>query len=59
MKFSKYNNPNKKRRPKRVSPYSSSYIEERRKEMYETLARCETEAQKDAIIKAFSVSINP
>lgn len=58
MKFSKYNNPNRKRRG-RKSPYSQQYINERKDEMYQLLAKAETEAEKDNIIKAFQISINP
>lgn len=58
MKFSKYNNPNR-RKAKRKSPYSQEYINERKKEMFSLLAKAETEAEKDGIIKAFNISINP
>lgn len=59
MKFSKYNNPNRRRKAKRKSPYSQEYINERKNEMYSLLAKAETEAEKDGIIKAFNISINP
>ncbi len=61
MKFSKYNNPNKrnKRKSRKRSPYSKAYIEECREQMYQELAKCKTESERDMIIKAFYVSINP
>lgn len=58
MKFSKWNNPSKKRRAKK-SPYSQKYIEEQRERMYQLLGEAKTDAERDAIIKAFHVSINP
>lgn len=59
MKFTKYNNPSKKRRTVRRSPYSPQYIAERRSEMERLLANAETDDEKDAIIKAFDVTIYP
>ena len=59
MTWSKYSNPNRKRRPKRKSPYSQQYINERKKEMYQLLATAETEEQKDMIVKAFNITIYP
>ena len=55
-RFTKYNNPSRKRRT-RKSAYSQEYIEERRDEMYQLLAQAETEQERDNIIKAFDVSI--
>lgn len=57
-KFSKYNNPNKKRNRK-SSSYSSAYIAEKRKEMYCLLAKAETEEERNYIIKAYDVTIRP
>ena len=57
MKFTKYNNPNRRRRKR--SPYSQEYIAEQRDRMYELLAKAKTEAEKDNIIKAFHITINP
>ena len=57
MAFTKYNNPNRKNKPKRKSPYSQQYINERKDEMYKILATCETEQQKDMVVKAFNISI--
>ena len=59
MTWSKYNNPNRKRRPRRKSPYSQQYINERKNEMYQLLATAKTEDEKDNIVKAFNISINP
>jgi hypothetical protein len=55
------NSINRKRRPKRKckSPYSQQYINEQKNEMYQLLAKCETEEQKDIIVKAFNITINP
>lgn len=58
MKFSKYNNPNR-RKVRRPSPYSQKYIEDRRKELQEALAKCENDFQRECLIKAFDVSIRP
>ena len=59
MKFTKYNNPNKKRRTVRRSPYSSKYIAEQRSKMERLLANAKTDDEKDAIIKAFDVTVHP
>ncbi|NLC25588.1 MAG: hypothetical protein GX777_03065 [Fastidiosipila sp.] len=56
--FTKYNNPNRKRRT-RKSAYSQEYVEERRNEMYQLLALAESDQERDNIIKAFDVSIRP
>ena len=49
----------KKSKSRRKSPYSQQYINERKNEMYQLLATAETEEQKDMIVKAFNISINP
>ena len=59
MKFTKYNNPSKKRRTLRRSPYSAQYIAEQRSKMEMVLAKAETESEKNTIIKAFNVTIHP
>lgn len=60
MKFSKYNNPSKKRRRKHINtPYFKEYIEEQKEQLYALLAKAKTEEEKDMIIKAFDVSIHP
>lgn len=59
MRWNKYNNPIKKHKRTRKSPYSQSYIDERKDEMYRLIANAKTDAERDAIIKAFYVSINP
>lgn len=58
MKFTKYNNPNKKRTGKR-STYSKQYKEDRYNEMCELLANCKDEKDKEILRKAYSISINP
>lgn len=57
-KFTKYNNPNR-RKIHRRSSYSKQYISEQREEMFKALASCKSDAEKDAVIKAYSISINP
>lgn len=57
MKFSKYNNPNRKR--KSIKRVSQSYKAELDNQLYALLAKCETEEQKDAIIKAYRITLNP
>lgn len=59
MRFTKYNNPNKKRKHYKKPIYSKEYIENRKNEMYSLLASAKTEEEKDAIIKAFNISIRP
>lgn len=57
MKFSKYNNPNRRRR-KRYNGHSQKWIDEQRELMYRVLAEEKNDEGKDAIIKAFYVTIN-
>lgn len=57
MKFTKYNNPNKRRRSK--AGYSKAYREERKTELYNALATCTTEAEREAVIKAYDISLHP
>lgn len=59
MAWTKYNNPHKKRRMKRKPLYSQQYINERRYEMYDLLAKAKDDTSSDYIEKAFDVSINP
>lgn len=55
-KFTKYN---RRRTAGRRSPYSETYIRERKAELDALLANAKTEAEKDMLIKAFDVSIRP
>jgi hypothetical protein len=57
-RFTKHNNPSRKRRARR-SPYSQAYIEDRRNEMNQLLAGAKTEAEREIIQKAFDVTIRP
>lgn len=57
MKFSKYNNPNRK--TYKTYNHSRSYINEQKSEMYEMLSKAKTEAEKEMIIKSYQISINP
>ena len=60
MKFSKYNNPRRKtHRKPNTSPYSRQYVEEQKSELYALLAQAKTEEERDAIIKAYDVTIHP
>ena len=60
MKFSKYNNPRRKTHMKpNTSPYSRRYIEEQKSQLYALMADAKTEAEKDALIKAYNVTIHP
>lgn len=58
MKFSKSYQPRRKAHRKQ-SMYSKEYIEERKNEMYALLATAKTQEEKNAIMNAFSVSVNP
>lgn len=49
----------KPRRNRKRSPYSADYITQQREEMYRLLGSAKTEAERDAIIKAHNVSVNP
>lgn len=56
MRFSKYNNPNK-RRARKYSPYTKIERETRENELYKLLAAAETETERDALIKVFRASV--
>ena len=58
MKFSKFNNPRRKT-IRKTSPYSRQYIEEQKEQLYTLLAKAKTEAEKDALIKAYNATIHP
>lgn len=55
MKFSKFNNPNRKKR-KPMPKYSNEYMEERREELRKLLAEAKTPAEEKRIIEAFNIS---
>lgn len=57
MKFSKYNNPNR-RKNNIYQNHSNTYREQMKNQLYELLAKCKTEEQKDALIKAYSITLN-
>ena len=59
MKFSKYNNPNRKIRKTRPNVFSPEYVADQKNQMYALLAQAKTEEEKDAIIKAYDVSMHP
>ena len=49
----------KRRSAKKRSPYSSAYVEERRKELNELLAQAKTPEAREMLRKAFDASIRP
>lgn len=57
MKFSKYNNPNRKRR--RRSTYSTQYIEERKQELMTLLTEAKTDNERQMLIEAYRICVNP
>ena len=57
MKWNKYNCP--KKRVKHQTMYSQEYINERKNEMYALIAKAKDDNERDAIIKAYHVTINP
>ena len=59
MKFTKYNNPNKRRAPKRRTPHSKEYINERKAELIKALAQTDDPKEQEMLIKTYSISINP
>ena len=58
MKFSKYNNPNRKRKRRR-SPYSTQYIEERKQELMTLLTEAKTDNERQMLIEAYRICVNP
>ena len=55
MKFTKFNNPNRRKR-KPIPKYSNEYMEERREELMKLLAEAKTPAEEKQIIEAFNIS---
>ena len=58
MKFSKYNNPNRKRKRRR-SPYSTQYIKERKQELMTLLTEAKTDNERQMLIEAYRICVNP
>ena len=57
MKFTKYNNPNRRRKIRRnVTPV---YREQMENQLYQLLAKCETEEQRNSLIDAYNITLNP
>lgn len=54
MKFTKFNNPNRKKR-KPMPKYSNEYMEERRQELRKALSEAKTPAEEKHIIEAFNI----
>lgn len=57
MRFSKFNNPSKKRRNTYRKP--SKAKQELKEDMFRLIALAKSEEERDAIIKAYSVSVKP
>lgn len=58
MKFSKSYNPNcRKAYP--AKRHSDAYLEDRKKELCAALAKCETEAEREMVIKAHNIALKP
>nr|DAR80179.1 MAG TPA: hypothetical protein [Caudoviricetes sp.] len=55
MKFSKYN----QRKRRRESGYSREYRQARHDELCRLISGCKTDAERELLIKAYEVSINP
>ena len=55
MKFSKFNNPNRRKR-KPIPRYSNEFMEEKRTELRKALAEAKTPAEEKQIIEAFNIS---
>ena len=53
MKFTKFNNPNRRKR-KPLPKYSSEFMEEKRTELRQALAEAKTPAEEKQIIEAFN-----
>ncbi len=58
MKFSKYNNPNRKRKRRR-SLYSTQYIAERKQELMTLLTEAKTDNERQMLIEAYRICVNP
>ena len=56
MRFSKFNNPSKKRRNFRKP---SKARQELKEDMFKLIALAKSEEEREAIIKAYSVSVRP
>lgn len=57
MTFTKHNNPN--RRKARRNTYSRYYKQKRYEELCQQLAQCNSDYERDILIKAYDVTINP
>lgn len=55
MKFSKYN----QRKKRRKSGYSREYRQARHDELCRLISDCKTDTERELLIKAYEVSINP
>lgn len=56
MRFSKFNNPSKKRRTYRKPSKAKQELKE---DMFRLIALAKSEEEREAIIKAYSVSVKP
>lgn len=58
MQFTRWKNPNKRSRVRRPA-HSEQYMNEMRDTLYRELAKCQTEAERENVIKAYHATINP
>lgn len=56
MKFTKYNNPN--RRKRRAPKHSASYTAQMQDQLYQLLAQAATEEEKTNLVKAYHITMN-
>lgn len=56
MKFTKYNNPSKKKK-RRIEQHGSSYMAQMEGQLYQLLAQAETDEERTNLIKAYNVTI--
>lgn len=58
MTFTKHNNPNRRRKARR-NTYSREYKQTRYEELCQLLSQCNTDSERDNLIKAYDVTTNP
>lgn len=56
MKFTKYNNPN--RRKRRAPKHSASYTAQMQDQLYQLLAQAAAEEEKTNLVKAYHITMN-
>lgn len=58
MTFTKYTNPNRRRKARR-NTYSRDYKQKQYEELWQQIAQCNSDYERDILIKAYDVTINP